>query len=79
MLTDPMQTVRVMALPLPLGEAAYTHFTEHGNHLLMSGHNLGPGPFEKKTLIHLQSSIMRFHKCKDKMCYHVSWIAISGV
>lgn len=45
----------------------------------MRSHNLGLRPYEKKTFIHLQNSIMRSHKCKDKTCYHLSWIKLSGV
>lgn len=45
---------------------ARTRPTEYGNHLLMSSHNLGLGPSEKKTFIHLQNSIIWFYKCKDK-------------
>ena len=45
----------------------------------MRSHNLGLRPYEKKTFIHLQNSIMRFQKCKDKTCYHLSWIKLSGV
>lgn len=45
----------------------------------MRSHNLGLRPYEKKTFIHLQNSIMRSHKCKDKMCYHLSWSKLSGV
>lgn len=45
----------------------------------VNDHNLGLRPYEKKTFIHLQNSIMRSHKCKDKTCYHLSWIKLSGV
>lgn len=63
-LTPPADSAAAMARPWD--RPARTRFTGYGNHLLMSSHNLGLEPFEKKTFIHLQNSIIRFHKCKDK-------------
>jgi hypothetical protein len=40
----------------------------------MSCHNLGLWLYEKKTIIYLQGDIRRVHNCKDKMCYHLSWM-----
>lgn len=67
------QTVQMTAA------AARTRFTKYGNHLFMSSHNLGLGPYEKNMFIHSQNIIVRFHKWTHKMCYHLSQIIISSV